>query len=386
MFVGAAAAQKESIIMDFGHYRGHYPNGRLLMDSAGHLFATNELGGPPAHYIGGRLGTAVELTRSGKSWTATVLHTFDLVTGGFLTSGFIADKKGTLYGTTELGGDDGCGMVFSLEPKNGAWTESPLHNFSYGGDGCVPNGELVRDAKGNLYGVAAIGGANGDGIVFELTKSKSGWMESILYNFTGGADGNRPRSILMDKSGAIFGLASQGGAYGDGVLFELANDKGSWTETALHSFGGSGDGTGTPYGALAEDANGDLYGTTISGGENGQGSVFELSPSNGGWTSSTLYSFTGGADGQTPEDGVTLASGALYGTTSAGGATAQGTVFELSNQSGSWTETVLHSFAGGHHDGSLPFARPILDKSGVLYGTTIYGGNQNKGVAYQIAP
>jgi uncharacterized repeat protein (TIGR03803 family) len=384
-FFCSAAAQTESVIVNFGLHRGRYPDASLLMDASGHLFATTELGGMRGHYAGGKFGTVAELTRSGRRWHTTVLQTFDLETGGFPTAALIPSPKGTLYGTTSLGGNDGCGMVFELEPQNGIWTETVLHNFAYGGDGCVPNGELVRDAGGNLYGVTAIGGAHSSGMVFQLTKNKTGWLESDLYNFTGGADGNRPRSLLMDATGTIYGTASEGGANSEGVVFQLANSNGNWTETVLHSFGGDGDGTGSPYGALAKDPAGNLYGTTINGGEDGQGSVFELSPSNGGWSAATLYSFTGGADGENPEDGVSLASGALYGTTSRGGASGGGTVFELTNPNGTWMETVLHSFSGGS-DGSLPYARPIVDKSGTIFGTTVDGGKHARGVAYEITP
>jgi uncharacterized repeat protein (TIGR03803 family) len=214
---------------------------------------------------------------------------------------------------------------------------------------------------------------------------KSPKTETDLYDFTGGADGNRPRSLLLDPGGTLYGVAGEGGANNDGVLYQLVKANGAWTETVLHDFGGNGAGAGSPNGELAKDSAGNIYGATMNGGTYGAGSIYELSPSNGGWSFATLYSFTGGADGQEPFGGVTLASGALYGTTSRGGADGGGNLFELTNSNGAWTETVIHDFAGGK-DGTLPFARPIVKQTGMIYGTTNEGGNKNEGVVYQIKP
>jgi uncharacterized repeat protein (TIGR03803 family) len=201
--------------------------------------------------------------------------------------------------------------------------------------------------------------------------------EQVLYSFTDGTDGAYPEApLVFDGNGNLYGATPIGGAYGYGTVFELSPANGGWIETTLHSFNGT-DGYG-PSG-LVFDGSGNLYGTTQDGGSgtacSGRcGTVFELSPAGGGaWTYTILYNFKGGNDGFYPFAGVILdAQGNLYGTTSAGGAADRGTAFELT--SGTWTKTILHSFHVNTKDGSGPQAALVFDGNGNLYGTTGRGG------------
>ncbi len=199
--------------------------------------------------------------------------------------------------------------------------------------------------------------------------------ENVLYNFTGGSDGSLPYAgLIFDSVGNLYGTTYEGGANGAGTVFELTPSNGGWTETVLYNFctqSNCSDGD-DPLGSLIFDSAGNLYGTTSGGGTHQYGTIFILRPSAGSWAETVLYSFQGGTDGEFPVAGVTLDNaGNLYGTTEYGGVSNYGTVFEL-NTSGN--ETVLYSFIDGT-DGAFPYAGVILDAAGNLYGTTISGGN-----------
>jgi len=382
-FAAPAVAQRETVIASFGHGNGRYPAARLYEDRNGNFFGTAELGGKASD----KLGTVFEVSGGKHAWATKAIYNFSLLTGGFPEGGVIRDMSGALYGTAGLGDEDGCGNVFELKPHRGTWAEMTLHNFSYSDDGCVPVGELVHDSAGDLYGVTGIGGTNGEGTVFELLNAGGSWSYAILYSFAAGTDGNRPQGIRMDSSGTIYGTTASGGVNGEGTVFELTQKGGAWRESILHSFGGAGDGS-NPTGGLGEDSAGNLYGAARAGGAYGAGTVYELSRSGKNWIEATLYSFTGGSDGNQPYDGVTLAKGALYGVTPSGGsAGGGGVVYRLTQSGGTWTETVLHSFPlPGGKDGSEPSARPIVDKSGVVYGVTLDGAENNFGRVYRIVP
>ncbi|MGA2369618.1 MAG: choice-of-anchor tandem repeat GloVer-containing protein [Candidatus Korobacteraceae bacterium] len=281
---------------------------------------------------------------------------------------------------------------------SGGWTEKLLYSFcaqTNCPDGEYPYAGLIFDAAGNLYGTTQSGGnvggncgTYGCGTVFELTPTGGGsWTEQVLHAFNG-TDGSTPfAGLIFDAAGNLYGTTEDGGAYGEGTVFELTLIAGGgWTEQVLYSFGnGTGDGT-APIAGLIFDAAGSLYGTTVSGGTytcfggDECGTVFELTPTaGGGWTEQVLHNFTGAYnDGAYPYgDLIFDTAGNHYGTTSEGGNAGAGTAFELTpTEGGSWTQQVLHSFGIGT-DGARPNAGLVFDAAGNLYGTTYFGGTNN---------
>ena len=311
-----------------------------------------------------------------------VLHSFAAGQDGYLPyAGVILDAAGNLYGTTIYGGrHHEFGTAFRLSlGKEGKWQERILHNFN-GIKGDLPNAGLIFDAAGNLYGTTPLGPGYG-GCAFELVSRADGtWTETVLHSFDKQGDGANPYgSLIFDAAGNLYGTTFSGGLNGNGgTVFQLSPGKnGQWTETVLHSFTDRTDGSG-PFANLIFDAVGNLYGTTFSGGLNGNGgTVFQLSPGkNGQWTETVLHSFGKGNDGAGPLAGLIFdAAGNLYSTTEYGGAHNYGTIFELSpGTNGTWTETVLYSFNDNGQDGYYPYAGLIFDAAGNLYGTTVYGG------------
>ena len=284
-------------------------------------------------------------------------------------------------------------LIVSLILTPGAWaanTYKILHKFT-GADGNEPMGILIFDTSGNLYGTTYQGGASGAGTVFELTpNSDRTWTQSVLYSFTGGSDGGGVMSgVIFDPVGNLYGTTLSGGDYGYGTVYELTpNSGGTWTESVLHSFNGS-DGA-TLVGGLVFDTSGNLYGTAVGGGAYGRGVVFKLAPnSDGTWTDTTLHDFMGGKDGGYPDHSNLIfdAAGNLYGVT-AGWQTgdSNGTVFELTpNSDGTWTQTVLHAFSGGK-DGYVPQGTLTFDQAGSLYGATLAGGEYGHGTVFKLTP
>jgi uncharacterized repeat protein (TIGR03803 family) len=286
-----------------------------------------------------------------------------------------------------------------------AATYQTLYSFAGGSDGISPDAGLIADAAGNLYGTTESGGTSNDGTVFALTPPATtggAWTETLLYTFKGGADGSRPRAALVAGPGGIlYGTTEEDGATQFGTVFALsppAASATSWTKTILWNFTGGDDG-GFPYygAALIIDASGNLYGTTLRGGTKSDGTAFMLKPpavAGKPWTETVLHSFQGCNDGYLPQSGLLMGvGGALYGTTSAGGARSNGTLFRLNPPAAgkkNWTKTTLHVFAGGK-DGSSPYATLIADANGALYGTTNSGGGASAcslgcGTVYRLSP
>ena len=222
--------------------------------------------------------------------TETVLHTFTNT-----PDGEIPQRSGLLhlgnsyYGMTIFGGATGNGTIYQLTQSTGIWTESMLYSFTGGSDGGYPLGALIADAAGNLYGVTTSGGTNSEGVAFEFSKSSGQWAETVLYNFGSGSDGVYPQGpLVFDTAGNLYGTTPFGGVSGNGTVYELSLANGDWTETILHRFGSSPDGA-QPYGGLTLDAAGNVYGTTQIGGANncislGCGIDFQLTFSDGAWT------------------------------------------------------------------------------------------------------
>ena len=256
----------------------------------------------------------------------------------------------------------GCGTVFKVDRTG---KETVLYLFAGSPDGEYPYGDLVRDNAGNLYGATSSGGGSGCecGTVFKVDTSGK---ETVLYSFTGSPDGALPcAGLLRDPAGNFYGTTSKGGASEFGRVFKLdTNDK----ESVLYSFGGSPDGA-FPFSGLVQDNAGSLYGTTDQGGASGVGAVFKLDTAG---TETVLHSFAGSPDGSDPQAGLVLdAAGHLYGVTAQGGSSIYGTVFKLDTAG---TETVLHSFVAGS-DGLESYAGLVRDAARNLYGTTMNGGN-----------
>jgi uncharacterized repeat protein (TIGR03803 family) len=323
----------------------------------------------------------------------TVLYRFAGYDGTNPYGGLVADSSGNLYGTTPYGGDGicngmaGCGVVFELVNSSGTYTEKVLYRFTGGDDGGWPYAGLIADSSGNLYGTAVYGGAYGNGTVFELVKSSGTYTEKTLYSFIGGDDGGYPLAgLIADSAGNLYGTTAGGGGNGKGTVFELVNSSGTYTEKVLYRFTGGDDG-GWPYAGLIADSTGNLYGTTTAGGAYRGGTVFELVNSSGTYTEKVLHSFSDTPDGAGPTP-VLIAdsSGNLYGTTNNGGGLGGGgTVFELVNSSGTYTEKVLYRFGVyGTFDGAFPYAGLIADSSGNLYGTTRSDVNYGGGTVFEL--
>jgi len=275
--------------------------------------------------------------------------------------------------------------------------EKVLYSFTGGTDGGGPNGSLVFDGVGNVYGTTHFGGIDtcggqvggGCGVVFELSPTKSsGWSESALYAFADGADGGFPNAgVILDKNGNVDGTASTGGssqcAIGCGVVYELTKVS-NWKESVLHTFTGN-DGE-FPNAVLLAGSTGALYSTTWYGGNTGNGTVFALAPKSGGWNESVLYNFQGTNDGSAPAGGVVAdKAGNLYGTTYKYDGDNDGVAFELRNASHApWKDRVLYTFTnnGGGED---PYAGMFMAAKGRFFGTAIEGGTTGGGVAFELS-
>jgi uncharacterized repeat protein (TIGR03803 family) len=267
---------------------------------------------------------------------------------------------------------------FVLVPSTWAQSFNVIHNFTGGTDGANPLNGLMMGASGYMYGTTSAGGAYNNGTIFRIAPTG---LFQTLYAFQGGADGSSPQSFLIeDSQGRLYGTTTAGGAFGGGTVFRITNN----TKTILHSFGFGSDGS-APLGGLAFDSAGNLYGTTSAGGAHGNGAVFMLSPRGILWGETVLYSFGTGTDGAVPYAGVTLDSvGDVLGTTSAGGTSGYGTIFELSKQN-SWAETIVYNFTN-QDDGAVPYAGLIADGLGNFYGAATEGGSQGGGSIFELTP
>ena len=336
----------------------------------------------------------------------TVLHKFSGADGQTPFAGLAIDTSGALYGTTVAGGAFGGGVAFRLEPPaDGAaqWTQTVLHSFGAGFAETMPMAPMVFGPRGVLYGETTAGGATGAGTIFRLAPPPVGgvtWHETVLYNFQGVDDGAFPLGgLTLGPNGALFGVTELGGkgVNNHGTAFEVSRDATSpttWSEVPLTEFPGPHH--VRPYGKLALDHNGALYGGTLQGGANNFGMIFKLTPPTPPatkWTFADLHDFAGG-DGVGAQFGLTLANdGSLYGTTVQGGTANFGVAFKLSPPvagATQWTETVLHNFAGGA-DGYWPSTGIVLGPRGVLYGASEYGGGTGCGglgcgTLYKLSP
>jgi uncharacterized repeat protein (TIGR03803 family) len=362
------------------------------------------------------LAVVLGIVGSASAATYKVLYAFGTNGGysdGYLPEGgLIRDNAGNLYGTTVAGGAKNQGIVFELSLSNGSWREKILYSFTGGADGGEPAAALVLDSQGNLYGTTQLGGisqpncSNGScGVVFELSPSSSGWKETVLYNFTGGADGATPTApLLLDSAGNIYGTTWGGGTfvgcyYGCGVAFELEKASG-WSEKVLHTFTDFPTDGAYPAGGLTLYGSNSLLGTTVAGGTlpccgKADGTLFELTrDSIGNWSETILYNFCAQAncaDGNGPSGAPIVRNGRIFGAVSAGGTAAgYGTVYELTKTS---SGLVLSQFSFGGAGGDYPIG-PVLLRNGRIFGVTSQGGIANgacqaypngNGVVYELA-
>jgi uncharacterized repeat protein (TIGR03803 family) len=389
----SAQAQSLSLLHLFSGPDGMEPQGNLTMDRGGNLYGTTSFGGS-GH------GTVFKLSRAGTGWILSTLYTFTgRADGGEPTGAVVFGPDGSLYGTTSGGGASSAGTVFNLRPPvsichavSCPWNETVLHSFT-GSDGRAPYwSTLIFDSTGTIYGTAASGGLScGCGVVFKLTKNSNGWNETVLYFFTGGSDGETPYgSLAIDSAGNLYGTTYQAGAFDAGTLYELSNTGAAWTETTLEAFSGSGAQGGNPNNGPAIDLQGNLYGTTSGGGSGNAGTVYQMQRTGNGWTFNVLHSFSGlGKPFDTP---VLDAAGNLYATTSQGGS-GTGNVFKLTRGSNGWSYSDLLDFNEDFSNGYAPVGGVVLDSSGNIYGATSLGGNQTQGcpdggcgLIYEIVP
>jgi hypothetical protein len=368
----------------------------LIIDSAGNLYGVTDYG----------WGTVFELSPSGSSWTYKLLYAFTGGADGGAPSAIVMDGSGNLLGATNTGGyvnanvcyneavySNGCGVVFELSPASGGtWTESTLYSFLGGNDGAQPIGTIALDPSGNIFGIADNAGVNGEGTLFEVSKSSGSWTETVPYAFP--AQVAPSSGVTSDGAGNIFGGTKLGGTLNSGTLFELSPSSGGYTYNTIYSFTESFDG-GYPFIAPTIDNHGNLFVSTYSTFAQNYGSFinieFELSPTGtGGWHGSVVRDFPSSTDGYDPLGGVIRDSaGNLYGTTPGGGLYGWGGVFEVTPSGTGSTEKLIYSFQGTS-DGALPSASLALDASGNLYGVAQFGGSNNCfggcGTVFKLAP
>jgi uncharacterized repeat protein (TIGR03803 family) len=392
--VRAQNLPSEEVIYNFTLTSGYYPTG-VTNDAAGNLYVATQLGGNNQSCVDG-CGNILKIGPSGKAkelyaFTPTPDNGAPTPIGAL-----IRDANGVLYGATAGGGRFGRGSVYKVSPTR--VEKTLYNFDSAGGEGYEPQSGVTMASEGNLYGTTYYGGGTGCGgfgcgIIYKLTPSGSA---TTLYTFTGGADGGQPyhSPILLDAAGNLYGTAGIGGdltcplSQGCGTVWELDS---SGKFTVLYTFTGGTDGA-SPTAGLVMDPSGNLYGDASGGGElscsapYGCGVVFEID-SSGKFT--VLYTFTGGSnDGAGPV--ATLlrdSAGNLYGTTVGGGdqscglGSGCGVVFKLAS---SGNETILHIFTGGTTDGEYPENALVTDGKGNLYGTTYEGGSANGGIIFAV--
>jgi uncharacterized repeat protein (TIGR03803 family) len=384
---------------------GVLPYDTPTLDKSGNIYGTTY------NYVKGyNWGTVWRVAFHDSGWTFSELFPFPGGYASYLHGGVTFGPDGALYGATE--GSFGKGVVYRLAPPPSFcrsvscfWLYSGLYQYAGSGDGLYMDGELVFDAAGNIYGTTAYGGGgDGGGTVFKLTPSGGGWTKTVLHDFSNQLDGHRPfAALVFDKAGNLYGTTHDGGnltckdKFGCGVVYQLTPAGDSWTYKIIYSFHGQEDGSAI-YAPLIIDDAGNLYGSAADEGPNGGGTVFELSPSAGGWTFNLLYAFDcyDGCYWPGPRGKLAMdPAGTLYGVTDADGGGNRGNIFKLVPSGGGYTYTSLYTFCSEPNctDGGGTWGGMVRDADGNLYGTTVGGGdtgpacgNQGCGVVFRFTP
>ena len=357
---GVAHAQTRlDVVTAFGPTDPQAPVAPLVQGADGNFYGTTPQGGTS------NAGTVFQVTPAG---ALTLLYSFTGAgDGGYPSAGLIQGTDGNFYGTTSQGGAANAGTVFQMTPIGSL---TILYSFM-GTDGAYPYAGVIQGTDGNLYGTTSQGGAYGAGTIFQL--SPIGTV-SVLYSFTGGADGAYPYGgLIQGRDGNFYGTTSQGGASGAGTIVEVTP---AGVLTPLYSFTGGTDGA-FPYASLLQGTDGNFYGTTYQGGASNFGTAFQLTP---GGSFTVVHAFSGGPDGAYPFAGLVQGTdGNLYGTTLSGGSSDVGTVFLLTPTGAG---IVLYSFTGGD-DGAYPGANLIQATDGSFYGTAQSGGAFGEGLVFR---
>jgi len=406
-------AQSFTILHSFtGGVDGAEPIGGLILDKAGNIYGTTSGGGLDGFCGSHDCGQVFKLAKHGSGWVLQSLHTFygSPSDGSDPGTRLLIAPDGTLLGTTYFGGTGqncnfgygtGCGTAFSLRPPQTAcksascpWVETVLYNFQGGHDGQHPTSGLVMDAAGNLYGVNINGGDGnpygcvgfdgGCGVVYQLPPSQGGWTENVLYSFADNGDSGNPAGDMVLDKFGNLYGTAQVGSGSPGAVFQVSRTGSGWTERVIQWLAASSDG-GYPIGIISDSA-GNLYGAAADQGPQNGGTVYELVPGSGGWSFDLLYAITGACcNPEGPSEAVMDAAGNVYGTTWAEGAHGKGSVFKLTPSGGGWTYTDLHDFTGGS-DGQAPYGPLAIDGAGNIYGVVSHGTSGGSGAVFEITP
>lgn len=381
-----ASAQSLTTLVSFNGSNGADPYyGSLTADANGNLFGTTEAGGANG------VGTVFEvaLTASGYAAAPTTLVDFNGSDGAYPLSGLIMDANGNLFGTTEAGGANGYGTVFEIVKSGSGYASAPTILVSFDDNhGAFPQSSLIIDSKGDLFGTTFGGGASGAGTVYEIVNSGSSYASTptTLVSFDG-ADGSEPAAgLVSDSNGDLFGTTVSGGTSGNGTVFEIANTASGYDSAPITLVNFNNTDGNNPYSGLIIDANSNLLGTTNSGGTYGYGTVFEIVNTSGVYSSTptTLVNFDDHNGAYPIATLIADANGNLFGTTTESGASGDGTLFEIANSASGYatTPTTLISFNGAN--GAFPYSSLIADAKGNLFGATLAGGASNDGAVFEV--
>jgi uncharacterized repeat protein (TIGR03803 family) len=377
----------ETVLFSFTGTGGALPganptSGLTLISKSGamYLYGAAPVGGK------GNVGVIYDMHGTAQQYVAGTLWEFHGKDGA---SGYgipLPDPNGDkIYETTETGGKNDHGSIVRLLFSNNKYTEHVIHSFSVT-DGAEPYAGLTQGPSKVLFGTTLVGGNSNDGTIFELQPQGNGFTFTSLYSFAGRSTGQFPYApVVGGFAGHLFGTTIEGGAQNKGTVYELIY-KHAISEKVVHSFtGGLRDGA-FPYAGLIVDKAGNLYGTATNGGSFNYGVVFELKRFKSHFREGVLHIFGRGGDGEYPYGPLLFGpNGVLYGTTEGGGAYGLGTVYKLTPSGGKYTETIVHSFAGPPNDGQNPESG-LIKANGVLYGTTYGGGASNDGTIFSLTP